>query len=87
MKIKAQAEAKRNIHQSITTYLRPYRIDCKLGLLPVMSFQRMAGVLSSELPRLLRLGGCAKCSEHGAKSKDRDFFLHVVLSISLSLDT
>jgi hypothetical protein len=46
---KAQAEAKRNIHQSITTYLRPYRIDCKLGLLPVMSFQRMAGVLSSEL--------------------------------------
>ena len=28
---------------------------------------------------LLRLGGKAKRKEHGAKSKDRDFFLHVFL--------
>jgi hypothetical protein len=38
---------------------------------------------------LLRVSGKAKRKEHSAKSKDRDFFLHVFLSISIhsSLDT
>jgi hypothetical protein len=37
----------------------------------------------------LSLNGKAKRKEHGAKSKDGDFLLHVVLSVSihLSLDT
>src|SRR4029434_10345515 len=33
------------------------------------------------LPRLLRLGGCAKCKEHGAKGKDSDFSIHLFLSL------
>jgi hypothetical protein len=39
--------------------------------------------------RPLSLSGHAKCKERGAKSKDRDFFLHVFFSvwIHLSLDT
>ena len=38
---------------------------------------------------LLRLGGHTKRKERSAKSKDRDFFLHVFFSVSLdlSLDT
>src|SRR5262249_16845437 len=41
-----------------------------------------------DLLRLLRLGGCAKCKEHGAKSKHGDFSLHVFpCSLHSSLDT
>jgi len=42
-----------------------------------------------DLRWLLRLGERAKRKEHSAKSKDRDFFLHVFFSvfIHLSLDT
>ena len=87
MKVKAQAEAKRNIHQSITTYLRPYRIDCKLGLLPLMSFQRVwQEFYPRNFPRLLRLGGHAKRKEQGAKRKDSDFSLSC-LSLLFPLDT
>ena len=44
---------------------------------------------AEDFPCLLRVGGRAKRKEHGAKSKDRDFFLHVFFSvlIHLSLDT
>src|SRR5262249_24692217 len=37
---------------------------------------------------LLRFGGKAKSKEHGAKSKNRDFFLHVFFYVSIrsSLD-
>ena len=40
-------------------------------------------------PGLLRLGGTAKRKEHSPKSKDREFFLHLFLSVSThsSLDT
>jgi hypothetical protein len=31
---------------------------------------------ADDFPCLLRVGGRAKRKEHGAKSKDRDFFLH-----------
>jgi hypothetical protein len=51
----------------------------------------LAGKLydSGNFLRLLCLGERAKRKEHGAKSKDLEFFLHLFLSvsISLSLDT
>ena len=44
---------------------------------------------AGDFPCLLRLGGNAKRKEHGAKSKDRDFCLHVFCPVSIhsSLDT
>ena len=44
---------------------------------------------AEDFPCLLRLDERAKRKEHGAKSKELDFFLHVFFcaSIHLSLDT
>ena len=38
---------------------------------------------AEDFPCLLRVGGTAKRKEHGAKSKDGDFFLHVFFSADL----
>ena len=44
---------------------------------------------AEDFPCLLRVGGSAKRQKHSAKSKDRDFFLHVFCPVSIhsSLNT
>jgi hypothetical protein len=65
----------------------PERLDGRPRILEITKSCQISA--SWNLGRLLRLNGPARSKEHSAKTKDRDFFLHVFFSVSihLSLDT